>query len=64
MPDLLGPLRNGIRTQVVAGSIAAVVASFLAILFLTRYFRRRTLVPFAVYSLLFGVASLIRFGLF
>ena len=64
VPDLLGPLGDGIRRQVLAGSIAAVMGSLLAVVFLSRYFRTRTLVPFAVYSLAFGVASLIRFGVF
>jgi undecaprenyl-diphosphatase len=64
VPDLLGSLGNGIRGQVVAGSIAAVVASLLAIAFLSRYFKTRTLMPFAIYSLVFGFASLLRFGLF
>jgi undecaprenyl-diphosphatase len=64
VPDLLGHLGNGIRPQVVAGSVAAVVMSFLALAFLTRYFKTRTLSPFAVYSLLFGLASVVRFGLF
>lgn len=64
VPDLLGPLGNGIRGQVVAGSLAAVVTSLVAIVFLARYFKTRTLVPFAVYSLLFGLASVIRFGAF
>jgi undecaprenyl-diphosphatase len=64
VPDLTGSLGNGVRGQVVVGSIAAVVASLLAITFLTRYFKTRTLVPFAVYSLLFGFASLLRFGQF
>ena len=64
IPDLLGPLGNGIRPQVIAGSLAAVVTSLFAVLFLTRYFRTRTLMPFAVYSLAFGLASVIRFGVF
>jgi len=64
VPDLLGTLGNGIRMQVVAGSIAAVVTSLLAVVFLARWFRTRTLVPFAIYSLVFGLASVIRFGLF
>lgn len=64
VPDLFGPLGKGIRAEVVVGSLAAVVASFAAVLFLTRYFRTRTLMPFAVYSVLFGVVSLVRFGLF
>jgi undecaprenyl-diphosphatase len=64
VPDLLGTLGNGIRGQVVAGSIAAVIGSLLAVSFLSRYFKTRTLMPFAIYSLLFGFASLIRFGVF
>ena len=64
LPDLLGSLGHDIRGQVVVGSIAAVVGSLLAIVFLSRYFKTRTLLPFAIYSLLFGFASLLRFGLF
>lgn len=64
VPDLLGHLGNGIRGQVVAGSIAAAATSLFAVIFLSRYFKTRTLYPFAIYSLLFGTASAIRFGLF
>lgn len=64
VPDLLGKLGNGIRGQVVAGSLAAAVTSLFAVFFLSRWFKTRTLFPFAVYSLLFGVASIIRFGIF
>lgn len=64
VPDLLGPLGSGIRGQVLAGSAAAALTSLFAVLFLARYFKTRTLIPFAVYSLLFGVASIIRFGAF
>lgn len=62
--DLFGPLGDGIRGQVAVGTIAAIVASFAAVLFLTRYFKTRTLIPFAAYSVLFGLASVVRFGLF
>lgn len=64
VPDLFGPLGDGIRAQVVVGSLAAVATSLFAVIFLTRYFKTRTLYPFAIYSLLFGLASVIRFGLF
>jgi undecaprenyl-diphosphatase len=64
VPDLLGPLGNGIRPEVIAGSAAAFVTSLLAIIFLSRYFRTRTLIPFAAYSVVFGVASVVRFGFF
>ena len=64
IPDLLGPLGNGIRWQVIAGSAAAMATSLFAVVFLSRYFKTRTLLPFAAYSLIFGLASLIRFGVF
>jgi undecaprenyl-diphosphatase len=63
LPDLLGPNGDGVRRQVLAGSIAAGVAAYLSVRFLSRYFTRRTLLPFAVYSLVAGVLALIRFGL-
>ena len=66
VPDLMGPLGADIRGQVVVGSIAAVISSLVAIFLLARYFRSRSgsLTPFAVYSFAFGLASVIRFGLF
>ena len=62
VPDLLGPLGNGIRAQVIAGSVAALIASLVAIVFLSRWFRTRTLIPFAVYSVVFGLVSVVHFG--
>ena len=64
VPDLFGTLGNGIRGQVLAGAVAALVASLVSIAFLSRYFRTRTLIPFAVYSVVFGLASVVRFGAF
>jgi undecaprenyl-diphosphatase len=64
VPDLLGPLGNGIRGQALVGAAAALLASLAAIAFLARYFKTRTLVPFAIYSVAFGFASVIRFGAF
>jgi undecaprenyl-diphosphatase len=61
IPDLTGPLGNGIRPQVLAGSGVAFVAAFVAAAFLVRWFRTRTLTPFAVYCLLFGVACICYF---
>jgi len=61
VPDLTGPLGDGIRGQVLVGSVAAAAGSLLAIVFLSRWFRTRTLTPFAVYCLAAGLLSLIRF---
>ena len=54
VPDLTGTLGNGIRSQVLVGSVAAGFGSYLSVRFLTRYFRTRTLTPFAIYCLVVG----------
>ena len=59
LPDLLGSNGNQIRGQVLVGSIAAGIAAYLSVRFLERYFRTRTLMPFAIYSLVFGIAMII-----
>jgi len=61
LPDLLGPLGDGIRPQMLVGSICAGVASYLAVRFLVRWFTTRTLTPFGIYSLVAGVLAVIRF---
>jgi undecaprenyl-diphosphatase len=59
IPDLLGPLGNGIRPQILAGSIVSGVAAYLSVRFLMKYFQTRTLTPFAIYCFVAGLASLI-----
>jgi undecaprenyl-diphosphatase len=63
LPDLLGLSGDDVRGQVLAGSVAAAIAAHVSVRFLSRYFTRRTLTPFAVYSLVVGVLALLRFGL-
>jgi undecaprenyl-diphosphatase len=59
--DLTGPLGNGIRGQVVFGSILAGIGAYLALKFLVRYLSdaSRTLTPFAIYCLAAGLGSAI-----
>ena len=64
LSDLTGPLGIGVRGQVIAGSIAAAATSLFAVVFLSRYFRTRTLTPFAIYCVAAGLISIIRFGIF
>jgi undecaprenyl-diphosphatase len=59
IPDLFGTLGTGIHGQVVAGSVASFVTAYLAVRYLTRYFRTRTLTPFAIYSIVVGLGSLL-----
>ena len=58
VPDLFGPLGAGIGGQILAGSVAAFAAAYLAVRFLTRYFETRTLTPFAIYCIVLGAGSL------
>ena len=62
LPDLLGTNGDGIRGQILVGSIVAGIAAYLSVRFLTRFFRTRTLTPFAIYCLVFGAISIIHFG--
>jgi len=56
IPDLTGPNGNGIRGAAALAALVAAVVSILTVHFLTRYFQRRNLVPFALYCLAFGAA--------
>jgi undecaprenyl-diphosphatase len=62
IPDLAGHLGNGIRGQALAGAIAAGLAAYASVRFLLRFFETRNLMPFAIYCLIFGGLSLIRFA--
>ena len=59
LPDFFGPLANGYRPQMIVGAIAAGVSAYLTVRFLDKYFRNKTLRPFAIYCLAFGTISLI-----
>jgi undecaprenyl-diphosphatase len=62
VPDLAGHLGDGIRAQALVGALFAGVAAYLSVRFLVRYFETKTLLPFAIYSLAFGLISIIRFA--
>ena len=59
IPDLTGPLGAGLGGPILVGSVVSFISAYLSVRFLERYFRTRTLVPFAIYSLVVGVAALI-----
>ena len=58
IPDLAGPLGNGIRGQILAGSLFSGIGAYLSVRFLLRYFQTRTLTPFAIYCTVAGLGSL------
>jgi undecaprenyl-diphosphatase len=62
LPDLAGPLGAGIRGQVLFGSVLSGLGAYVSVRFLVRWFRTRTLIPFAVYCLVAGLGSLAVFA--
>jgi len=62
IPDLTGPLGSNIRGQAIVGAVAAGIAAYLSVKFLTKYFETRTLTPFAIYCLVVGGIMTIYFG--
>jgi undecaprenyl-diphosphatase len=59
IPDLTGPLGNGIRGQILVGSLLSGIGAYLSVRYLVKYFRTRTLTPFAIYCVLFGLGSIV-----
>jgi undecaprenyl-diphosphatase len=62
LPELIGHQGDGIRGQALVGAIVAGVAAWLAVRFLERFFKTRTMLPFAVYCLIAGFLSIVRFA--
>ena len=57
------PQRRRRAAEVLVGSIAAAIAAYVSVRFLTRWFTTRTLMPFAAYSLVVGALLTLRFAL-
>ncbi len=62
IPDLYGPLGNGIHGQVYFASVLSGVGAYVSVRFLMRYFQTRTLTPFGIYCLVVGLASIVYLG--
>jgi undecaprenyl-diphosphatase len=54
IPDLTGPLGNGIRGPAIIAAVFAAITAIITVHYLTRYFKNRNLVPFGIYCILFG----------
>lgn len=61
IPDLTGHLGNGIRGQILFGSILAGLGAYVALRFLVRYLSdsTKTLTPFGIYCIVAGLGSAI-----
>ncbi len=62
LPDLLGPLGNGVRYQTLVGAACAGVTALFSVRFLTKWFTTKTLIPFGFYSLVAGALCVVRFS--
>ena len=62
LPELLGSQGDGIRGQALVASLCAAVTAYLAVRFLMRYFETRTLIPFALWCLVFGLGCSVYFA--
>jgi undecaprenyl-diphosphatase len=61
VPSLAGPAGAHIHGQAAVGFIVCAVAAYISVRFLVRWFQTKTLTPFAVYCLAFGLLSVLRF---
>lgn len=62
LPDLFGPLGDGIRPQVVVGSLLAGVGAYVSARWLTRWVHTNTLRPFGWYCIVAGLSCLVLFA--
>lgn len=62
LPDLMGPLGDGVRYQTLVGAVCAMVTALISVKFLTKWFTTKTLTPFGFYSLVAGLLCVIRFA--
>jgi undecaprenyl-diphosphatase len=62
LPDLLGPLGNGVRPQVLVGSVLAGLGAYVSVRWLTRWVHTNTLRPFGWYCVIAGAACLVLFA--
>ena len=62
LPVLFGHMGDGVRGQALAGALVSGVAAYFSVRFLVRFFETRTLLPFAVYCLVAGAVSVLRFA--
>ena len=64
VPSLFGSAGQHIHGQVIVGMAITGLAAYFSVRFLVRYFENHSLRPFALYCLIFGGVSLVRFAAF
>jgi undecaprenyl-diphosphatase len=64
VPTLFGHAGDHIHGQAAVGFVVTGITAYVSVRFLVRYFERHTLTPFAIYCLVAGGVSLVRFAAF
>ncbi len=62
LPELFTTDANELLGQILIGSVISFIATYISVTFLVRWFKTKTLYPFAIYCLIFGIASFLRFS--
>lgn len=62
LPELFTTDANQFMGQIIAGSIVSFICTYISVTFLVRWFKTRTLYPFAIYCLIVGILSFVRFS--
>lgn len=62
VPELFAPEKSHMAGPIIAGSLVSFCATYASVTFLVRWFRTRTLYPFAIYCLAIGAISIVRFA--
>ena len=61
LPELFTTSANELLGQILLGSVISFIATYISVTFLVRWFKTKTLYPFAIYCLVFGISSFVRF---
>ena len=61
LPELFSTDTRLVLGQIFVGSIVSFFATYVSVTFLVRWFKTKTLYPFAIYCLAFGIISMIKF---
>ena len=61
LPELFTTDTKLVLGQIFVGSVVSFIATYFSVTFLVRWFKTKTLYPFAIYCLAFGAISFVRF---
>ncbi len=62
LPELFTTDAKELLGQILVGSVVSFIATYISVTFLVKWFKSKTLYPFAIYCLIFGIASFLRFA--